>query len=42
MLAAIDEAAIPEPARGAMHEYFTMAATAMMNQRPPEAMGIEP
>jgi hemoglobin len=42
MLAAIDEAAIPEPARGAMHEYFTMAATAMMNQRPPEALQIEP
>jgi hemoglobin len=34
MLAAIDEAGIREPARSAMREYFEMAATAMINQRP--------
>lgn len=33
MLAAVDEAGIPEPARSAMRSYFTMAAPAMMNQR---------
>lgn len=32
MLAAIDEAEIPEPARSAMRNYFEMAATAMINQ----------
>jgi hemoglobin len=32
MLAAVDEAGIPEPAHGAMREYFEMAATAMINQ----------
>ncbi len=32
MLAAIDEAAIPEPARAAMQRYFEMAATAMINR----------
>jgi hemoglobin len=35
MLAALDEAAIPEPARSAMQTYFEMAATAMINQQPP-------
>jgi hemoglobin len=35
MLAAIDEAGIPEPARAAMRAYFEMAAPAMMNQLPP-------
>jgi hemoglobin len=35
MLAALDEAAIPEPARGTMRKYFEMAAPAMMNQQPP-------
>jgi hemoglobin len=35
MLAAVDEAGVPEPARTAMRQYFEMAATAMMNQRPP-------
>lgn len=35
MLAALDEAAIPEPARSAMRAYFEMAAPAMTNQRPP-------
>lgn len=35
MLAALDEAAIPEPARAPMRQYFEMAATAMINQRPP-------
>lgn len=32
MLAALDEAAIPEPARSAMRAYFEMAAPAMINQ----------
>jgi hemoglobin len=35
MLAALDEANIPEPARTAMRHYFEMAATAMINQRGP-------
>ena len=35
MLAAVDEAAISEPARSAMRSYFEMAATAMINQQPP-------
>jgi len=32
MLAAVDEAGIPEPARSAMRSYFEMAAPAMMNR----------
>jgi hemoglobin len=39
MLAALDEAAIPEPARGPMRDYFAMAATAMINQQPPITIG---
>lgn len=35
MLAAIDEVAIPEPARSTMRAYFAHAAPAMMNQHPP-------
>lgn len=35
MLAALDEAAIGEPARSAMRSYFELAATAMINQQPP-------
>lgn len=35
MLAALDEVAIPEPARSAMRAYFELAAPAMMNQVPP-------
>ncbi|HMQ33134.1 MAG TPA: globin [Chloroflexaceae bacterium] len=35
MLAAIEEAGIPEPARSAMRSYFELAAPAMMNQQPP-------
>lgn len=35
MLAAVDEVAIPEPARSAMRQYFEMAATAMINQGSP-------
>jgi hemoglobin len=35
MLAALDEAGIPEPARSAMRSYFEMAAPAMMNRQPP-------
>jgi hemoglobin len=34
MLAALDESAIPEPARSAMQHYFEMAASAMINQQP--------
>lgn len=32
MLAALDEAAIPEPARSAMQAYFERAASAMINR----------
>jgi hemoglobin len=35
MLAAVDEAGIPEPARSKMRAYFEMAAPAMLNQQPP-------
>jgi hemoglobin len=34
MLAAVDESDAPEPVRTAMHEYFNMAATAMINRDP--------
>ncbi len=36
MLAALDEVAIPEPARSAMRDYFLMAAPAMQNRHLPE------
>jgi hemoglobin len=39
MLAALDELPIAEPERAAMRDYFANAATAMMNQRPPIALG---
>ncbi|NTU77810.1 MAG: globin [Chloroflexales bacterium] len=38
MLAALDEAAIPEPARSAMRAYFELAAPAMMNQQSPNTL----
>lgn len=41
MLEAIDEAGIPEPARGMMREYFDRAATFMINQYAPDS-GNEP
>lgn len=34
MLAALDEAGIPEPARTTMRQYFAQAASAMINQHP--------
>ncbi len=34
MLAALDEAGVPEPARAAMRRYFEQASTAMINQNP--------
>lgn len=34
MLAALDEAGVPEPARTAMRRYFEQASTAMINQAP--------
>jgi hemoglobin len=33
MLAALDEAGFPEPARAAMHEYFERAATFLINHQ---------
>jgi hemoglobin len=35
MLASVDEAEMPEIARAHMHEYFTMASTAMINRPEP-------
>jgi hemoglobin len=38
MLAALDEVAIPEPARSALRAYFSQTAPALMNQPPPITM----